>query len=102
MNRRVARSPTHLPKAPPSPPSPPSPLSPFRQGGSHRIPNRIYVDAELHARELEAFFYKAHWCYVALECEIPKPGDYKATMIGEKPVIVVRDRDGSVNVLENR
>ena len=23
-------------------------------------------------------------------------------MIGERPVIVVRDRDGSVNVLENR
>ena len=96
MNRRIEWSPARLAT------SSPSPLSPFRQDGTHRIPNRVYSDAELHARELDAFFYKAHWCYVALECEIPKPGDYKATMIGEKPVIVVRDRDGSVNVLENR
>ena len=66
------------------------------------IYNRVYSDVELHARELDAFCYKAHWCYVALECEIPNPGDYKATMIGEQPVIVVRNRDGSVNVLENR
>ena len=89
MNRRIEWSPKSSP-------------SPFNQSGTQRIPNRVYSDAELHARELEAFFYTAHWCYVALECEIPKAGDYKATMIGEKPVIVVRDRDGSVNVLENR
>jgi salicylate 5-hydroxylase large subunit len=82
--------------------SPPRSHSPFKAQGSHRIPNRVYSDSELHAREMEALFYKAHWCYVALECEIPNIGDFKSTMIGEKPVIVVRDRDGSVNVLENR
>jgi salicylate 5-hydroxylase large subunit len=76
--------------------------TPFKQGGSHRIPNAVYSDAALHARELEAFFYTRHWCYVGLECELPNPGDFKSTFIGERPVIVVRDRDGSINVLENR
>ncbi len=76
--------------------------SPFKQSGTQRIPNRVYSDAQLYQREMEAFFYTGHWCYVALECEIPNAGDFKATMIGERPVIVVRDRDGTVNVLENR
>jgi salicylate 5-hydroxylase large subunit len=76
--------------------------NPFTAPGTHRIPNAVYSDAALHERELDAFFYRGHWCYVALECEIPNAGDYKATMIGERPVIVVRDRDGTINVIENR
>ena len=83
--------------------------TPFKQRGTHRIPNQIYSDSELYTRELEVFFYQRHWCYVALECEIPNAGDFKATMIGARPVIVVRDRSssgghsaGTVNVLENR
>ena len=52
------------------------PPTPFKQPGTHRIPNRIYSDADLHQREMEAFFYKRHWCYVALECEIPNAGDF--------------------------
>ena len=76
--------------------------TPFKQSGTHRIPNQIYSDVALYEREMEAFFYKGHWCYVALECEIPNAGDFKATMVGARSVIVVRDRDGNVNVLENR
>ena len=80
----------------------PIPISPFAGCNAQQIPNRVYSDASLFQREMETFFYKGHWCYVALECEVPNAGDYKATMIGERPVIVVRDRDGSVHVLENR
>ena len=76
--------------------------TPFKQSGTHRIPNQIYTDVSLYEREMEAFFYKRHWCYVALECEIPEAGDFKATMIGERPVIAVRDRGGEIHVLENR
>jgi len=42
------------------------------------------------------------WNYLALECEIPKPGDFKSTFVGDVPVIVVRDRDGKINAFENR
>jgi len=38
---------------------------------------------------------------VALEAELPRPGDFKRTFIGEKPVVVVRDEEGSINVVEN-
>jgi salicylate 5-hydroxylase large subunit len=39
---------------------------------------------------------------VALEAEIPEPGNYVLTTVGETPLIVVRDRDGEINALVNR
>jgi salicylate 5-hydroxylase large subunit len=69
--------------------------------GSSRIPFWTYTDESLYKRELERLFYHGHWCYVGLEAEIPNPGDFKRTVIGERSVIMVRDQDGSINVVEN-
>jgi salicylate 5-hydroxylase large subunit len=66
------------------------------------VPFRAYTDAAVYARELERIFYGPHWCYVGLAAEIPKPGDFKRTFIGERQVVMVRDKDGSINVVENR
>ena len=83
-------------------PSPALPALPAWPGdGTHRIPFAVYTDAQLHARELERFFYNKHWCYVGLEAEIPEPGDFKRTVVGERSVILVRGGDGAVNVVEN-
>ena len=38
---------------------------------------------------------------MGLEAEIPNPGDFKRTVIGERSVILTRAADGSVNVVEN-
>ncbi len=67
-----------------------------------RVPGRIYTDAELYAEELQRFFYRGHWCYVGLDCEVPAPGDFKRTVVGERSVIMVRDLTGEIRVLENR
>jgi len=67
-----------------------------------RVPYWIYTDQGNYERELENIFYGPVWNYVGLECEIPKPGDYKRTQIGDQSVIVVRDIDDEVNVLINR
>ena len=39
---------------------------------------------------------------MALEAELPNPGDYKRSYVGPTPVVVSRAEDGSVNVFENR
>src|SRR3546814_18184827 len=77
---------------------------PVWQGeGSSRIPFWAYTDPEIYRRELDRFFYgRGHWCYVALDAELPEPGDYKLSHVGERSVIVVRDRDRSLHVVENR
>ena len=80
--------------------SPPAALH-WEAGGTSRVPFAIYTDENRHKKELERFFYKSHWCYVGLEAEIPEPGDFKRTVVGERSVIMTRGTDGSIHVVEN-
>jgi salicylate 5-hydroxylase large subunit len=76
------------------------PLAPAGADPS-RIDYRTYTDASLYQLELERIFYGRHWSYVGLEVEIPQAGDFKTTFVGERSVVMVRDHDGSINVVEN-
>jgi salicylate 5-hydroxylase large subunit len=88
----------------------PDTLSRWAGTGSSRVPFWAYTDAQLYARELDRIFYGPHWCYVGLEVEIPNTGDYKLSWVGERQVIMVRDRiaprdratDHGIRVVENR
>jgi salicylate 5-hydroxylase large subunit len=88
----------------------PQTLSRWTHPGSSRVPFWAYTDAQLYQRELDQIFYGDHWCYVGLEVEIPNIGDYRLTWIGERQVIMVRDRvapkdrgiDKGIRVVENR
>ncbi len=71
-------------------------------GSASRVPYRVYTDEQIYRRELERIFYGPHWSYVGLAAEIPNHGDFKRTFVGEREVIMVRDPDGAINVLENR
>jgi salicylate 5-hydroxylase large subunit len=73
----------------------------WQEPGSSRIPFWAYTDPNIYQQELERIFYKNHWCYVGLEAEIPNPGDFKRTVIGERSVVVARDADLQINVFEN-
>ena len=79
------------------------PTQPVWEGGesTHRIPFLAYTSEEIYRRELERFFYKAHWCYVGLEAEVPNAGDFKRTVVGERSVIMTRDAEGGIHVVEN-
>ncbi len=87
-----------------------SALSRWSTPGSSRVPFWAYTDAQLYQRELDRIFYGAHWSYVGLLAEIPNIGDYKLTHIGERQVLMVRDRvapkdrgtDHGIRVVENR
>ena len=70
--------------------------------GTSRVPAWVYTDPEVYIRELDRIFYGAHWSYVGLEVEVPDAGSFKRTAIGERSVIMVRNRQGEINVLENR
>ena len=69
--------------------------------GNSRVPFWAYTREDLYKKELDRLFYTKHWCYVGLEAEIPKAGDFRRSVIGERSVIMVRDPDGSINVVEN-
>ena len=77
----------------------PSPCSRSRSAGKPKAPaasrSRPTPTTRSTSKELDRFFYRDHWCYVGLEAEIPNPGDFKRTVIGERSVIMVRDNDGA-------
>ena len=70
--------------------------------GFTRVPYWVYSDPKIFQREMDVIFGGRTYSYVGFECEIPNPGDYRRTFIGDKPVIFARDHDGSVRVLANR
>ncbi len=70
--------------------------------GSSRIPNWVYTDPGIFAREQECIFAGPSWLYVCLEAELSKPGDFKRSRLGAVEVVAVRDGAGAVQVLVNR
>ena len=67
-----------------------------------RVPYWLYHDRQLYEVEQERIFKGPVWNYVALEAEIPNPGDFRTCTIGETPVIVNRAQDGSIHAMVNR
>jgi anthranilate 1,2-dioxygenase large subunit len=67
-----------------------------------RVPYRLYHDADAYDREQERIFRGPAWHLLGLEAEIPNDGDFRATYVGDTPVIVNRDANGVIHAFVNR
>jgi anthranilate 1,2-dioxygenase large subunit len=67
-----------------------------------RVPYRLYHDPEAYQREQERIFRGPTWNFLGLEAEMPNPGDFRTTYVGDTPVIVNRDANGTIHALVNR
>jgi phenylpropionate dioxygenase-like ring-hydroxylating dioxygenase large terminal subunit len=65
-----------------------------------QISREIFVNDAVYQEELERVFARA-WLFVGHESQIPNPGDYFVSGMGEESVILCRDRAGKVHVFLN-
>lgn len=70
----------------------------FRPGFVHRD---LYVSREIFDAEMHHLFGNT-WVYVGHESEIPEANDFVTRVIGRRPVIMSRSRNGQVHVVINR
>ena len=54
--------------------------------GLTRVPFRVFQTEESYRTEQQRIFHGPSWHYLALEVELPEPGDFRTTKIGDTPV----------------
>ncbi len=65
-----------------------------------QVDRRVFTDEEVYQAELKQIFARA-WLFLAHDSQIPNPGDFIRTSMGEDDIIVVRQRDKSVGAFIN-
>jgi anthranilate 1,2-dioxygenase large subunit len=70
--------------------------------GLTRIPYWVFQREDVYAAEQAKLFRGPFWSYLCLEAEVPEPGDFSTSFVGDTPVIVSRDLDGELYAFENR
>jgi choline monooxygenase len=59
------------------------------------LPSQVYTDPEIYVRELERLIHREWICVGRVE-DVPNVGDYLTTSLGDEPVVVVRDGNGTI------
>lgn len=60
----------------------------------------FYLSPEIYDLDIAAIFCR-HWIFVAVEPDIPEPGDYVRVEIGTNSVVIVRDDDMEIKAFHN-
>ena len=65
-----------------------------------RVHTSAYTDPDIFEEEMRRIFENT-WVYVAHASELPVPGAFRTSMVGQNPVIVTRTDEGEIRVLLN-
>ncbi len=68
--------------------------------GAFRCKRDIFTDPELFELEMK-HIWEGNWIYLAHESQIPNNNDYFTTHIGRQPIVISRDRTGTLHAFIN-
>ncbi|WP_411033542.1 aromatic ring-hydroxylating oxygenase subunit alpha [Shinella sp. BYT-45] len=66
----------------------------------YSLEQAFYIDPDYYRLDLETIWYR-DWLFIGHDCEIPKAGNYFTVQVGDYPVVVTRDRAGTIRALHN-
>lgn len=69
-----------------------------REGYS--LDQAFYIDQDYYKLDLETVWYR-DWLFVGHDCEIPRAGNFFTLQVGDYPVVITRDRQGTIRALHN-
>ena len=60
-----------------------SPVLEWPDGGNSRVPYHAFSDPAVYSAEQTRIFQGAAWQFLCLANEVPEPGDYQTTFVGQ-------------------
>ncbi len=70
--------------------------------GVRRVPLEVFSSRAIYDEEQRRIFRGETWNYLGVEAEIPRPGDMKATFVGDTPIVLARTGDSRISAMVNR
>ncbi|MBV1929449.1 MAG: aromatic ring-hydroxylating dioxygenase subunit alpha [Gammaproteobacteria bacterium] len=61
---------------------------------------KVFWDQDVYDQEIDRIFGRS-WLFLTHESQIPEPGDFFTTFMGEDPIIVARQMDGTIKAFIN-
>jgi anthranilate 1,2-dioxygenase large subunit len=72
------------------------------EGISAAVPYGVFTEQAVYDEEQAKIFRGPTWSFIGLAAEVPNAGDFKATFVGDTPVVMTRDDKGAINAWVNR
>ncbi|MFP5464077.1 MAG: aromatic ring-hydroxylating dioxygenase subunit alpha [Gammaproteobacteria bacterium] len=72
------------------------------EGVNSAVPYGVFTEQAVYDEEQARIFRGPTWNFIGLAAEVPNAGDFKATFVGDTPVVMTRDEKGAIHAWVNR
>ena len=72
------------------------------EGVSSAVPYGVFTEQAVYDEEQARIYRGPTWNFIGLAADVPNPGDFKTTYVGDTPVVMTRDDKGAIHAWVNR
>jgi len=72
------------------------------EGVSSAVPYGVFTEQAGYDEEQARIYRGPTWNFIGLAADVPNPGDFKTTYVGDTPVVMTRDDKGAIHAWVNR